>query len=88
MEKKSFREAASERHLGGIWEASGTPGGHGAPGGSKTEKSIPILARMQSCIKMLILHCVFEGQITKYCKLQPKMLAGSRQQSAGAAKAP
>jgi hypothetical protein len=22
-------------HLGGIWEASGTPAGHGAPGGSK-----------------------------------------------------
>ena len=28
-------------------------------------------------MEMLILHTVFEGQITKYCKLQAKMFAGS-----------
>ena len=37
---------------------------------------------------MLILHCVFAGQITKYYKLQRKMLAGSRGRSARAVKAP
>jgi hypothetical protein len=31
---------ASERHLGGIWEASGTPGGHGTPGGSESQKTM------------------------------------------------
>ena len=35
------------RHLGGIWEASGTPGGHGAPGGSESQKSMPLSAKMQ-----------------------------------------
>jgi len=30
----------------------------------------------KSVIKMLILHIVCEGQITKYCKLQARMLPG------------
>ena len=34
------------RHDGGKG-GTGTPGGHGAPGGSKSQKSMPILARMQ-----------------------------------------
>ena len=35
---------ASGRHLGGTWEASETPGGHGAPGGSESQKSMPLSA--------------------------------------------
>ena len=41
----------------------------------------------KSSIKILILHNVFEGKITKYCRLQCKMLRGSHGRSAGAAKA-
>ena len=47
IEKESSRGGASRRHLGGIWEASGTPGGHGAPGGSESQKSMPLSAKMQ-----------------------------------------
>ena len=42
---------ASGRHLGGILEASGTPGGHGAPGGSESQKSMPLSAKMQHFLK-------------------------------------
>ena len=43
--KENHREEIIEE--GGIWEASGTPGGHGAPGGSKSQKSMPFSAKMQ-----------------------------------------
>ena len=36
----------------------------------------PSELKCKSCIKMLILHNVFEGQITKYCKLHAKMMDG------------
>ena len=38
---------ASEKHLRSIWEASGTPGGHGAAGGSESRKSMPLSTKMQ-----------------------------------------
>ena len=38
---------ASGRHPGGVWGASATPGGHGAPGSSKSQISMPLSARMQ-----------------------------------------
>ena len=50
IDEESFERGiweASGRHLGGIWEASGTPAGHGAPGGSESQKSMPLSAKMQ-----------------------------------------
>ena len=48
IEKRSLRRNHwKENHRGeiieerAIWEASGTPGGHGATGGSKSQKSMP-----------------------------------------------
>ena len=52
---------ASERHLRGIWEASGTPGGHGAPGGSKSQKSMPLSAKMQHFLKNVDFTLCFGG---------------------------
>ena len=37
---------SSGRYSGGIWEAPWTQGGHGAPGDSKSLKSMPLSARM------------------------------------------
>ena len=42
---------ASGRHPGGIWEASGSPAGDGAPGGSKSQKSMALSAKMQDFLK-------------------------------------
>jgi hypothetical protein len=61
--KENPREEIIEER--GIWEASGTPGGHGAPGGSKSQKSMPLSSKMQTLHLFLISRNVFEGQITK-----------------------
>ena len=47
------------------------------PGDPGLENRCPSQLKCKSSIKMSILQCVFEGQITKYCKLQAKMLRGS-----------
>jgi hypothetical protein len=99
IEEESLRREACGRHLGGIWEVSGThlggiweapwtPGGHGAPGGSESQKSMPSQLGCKSSIKILILHAVSEGQITKHFKLQSKMIDGSSQRSRGTLEAP
>ena len=71
---------ASERHLGGIWGASGTHLGgiweasarHLGLQAAMGLQEAPNLTnrclsqlKCKSSIKMLILHCVFEGPITK-----------------------
>ena len=48
IEKESLRREASDRHLGGIWEAAGGSWRLGAPGGSKTPKSMPLSAKIQN----------------------------------------
>ena len=55
-----------------------------APGGPRrlqeafeAKNDAPLGYNAKSVIEMLILHWVFGGQITKHCKLQTKMLAGS-----------
>jgi hypothetical protein len=65
------------RHLSGFRRVPETPGQR-APGGSKQKKPVPLSVECKSSIKMLILHKVFQGQVTKYCKLQSKMIDGSR----------
>jgi hypothetical protein len=71
---RDIREA-SGRHPGYIWEASGciqeasgTPGSHGAPGGSKSQKSMPLSAKMQKHSEFLcrpILGIVEEKSTTR-----------------------
>ena len=103
IEKESLRGEASERHLGGIWEA---PGRHlggiweaserhlglqaatGLQEAPNHKNRCPSQLKCKSCVKICILHTVCEGQISKYCKLQAKMLTGSRRRSTGATKAP
>ena len=85
-------EGGTGKYLGGIWEA---PGGSQRLQEARRLQEAPnhesrCLSRLEfkSSIKMLILHCVFEGQIIKYCKLQGKMLRGSLGRSATDLKAP
>ena len=63
---------ASGRHLGGIWEASGGHLGLQAAMGLQEapdhKNRCHSLLKGKSSIKMLILHCVFESQITKCVK--------------------
>ena len=77
--KKNHREEIIEER--GIWKASGRhPGGiREAPGRLQETPGgrCPCQLECKSCVKILILHNVFEGQITKYYKLQAKMLPGS-----------
>ena len=62
---------ASERHLhlGGIWKASGRHLGLQAAmelqEAPNLKNRCPSQLKCKISIKMLILHCVFEGQITK-----------------------
>ena len=72
------------RHLEVIWRREAEE----ANGGQISHFVTPFAAECKSSFKMLILLSVFEGQITKYCKLQAKMLRGSRQRSAAPLKAP
>jgi hypothetical protein len=69
IEKGSSRGEASRRHLGGIWEASGRHLGLQAAMGLQEapnhKNRCPSQLKCKSCIKMLILQCFFEGQITK-----------------------
>ena len=54
--------------LGVIWESFGGLEAEEASGRHlevRSQKSMPLSAKMQKSFKMLILHCVFEGQITK-----------------------
>ena len=57
-------------HLGDIWEDVGWRGIWGAFGGQISENRCQSATECKSCISFSILRCVFEGQITKYCKLQ------------------
>ena len=79
------------RHMGN-WQA---------PGGSQTLQEARglqeapnhknwclSLLECKSFIKMMISHCVFEGQITKYCKLHSEMLSGMLAWSRRQVKAP
>ena len=63
---------ASGRHLGGIWKASGRYLGLQAAMGLQEapnhKNRCPSQLKRKSVIRMLILHCVFEGQITKCVK--------------------
>jgi len=81
IEKESLRREASGRHLGGIWEASGKhlalQEAMGLQEAPNHKNRCPSRLEDKSFINILILHCVCKDQITKYCKLQAKMLAGS-----------
>ncbi len=77
-----FRDT-SGRHLGGSRRLPDIPGGQGA----SSNRSLSLLKCKRS-IKILILHYVFEGQITKCCKLHSKVMGGSQQRSASPGKAP
>ena len=76
IEKESSRRETSAKHLGSIWEASGRHLGLQEAMGLP-ENQCPSRLEWKSSIKMLIWHSIFEDQITKYCKLQTKMLSGS-----------
>ena len=72
-------------HLEVIWTSFGSDLRARPPRGPRRLQEAPNLKnrcpsqlKCKSSIKMSILHCVFEGQITKYRKLQTKMLPGSR----------
>jgi hypothetical protein len=69
-----------------FWKHLGAPRSRiliGAVFGNSSRNRCPSQLKCKSSIKMLILHCVFEGQITKYCKLQAKMLRGRALPEAG-----
>ena len=60
---------ASGRHLGGIWEAAGRHLGLQAAMGLQEAPNLknrcPSQLKCKSCIHLLILRGVFEGQLTK-----------------------
>jgi hypothetical protein len=78
--------------MGDIWEAFGKHLGPQAAmelqEAQNHKNRCPSHLKRKSSFEMLILLRVFESQITKHCKLQVKMLAGSRQRSARPTKAP
>ena len=80
IEKELVRAEASRRCLGGIWEASerhlgangdasgrhvGLQEAMGLQEAPNHKNRCLSQLKCKSSIKMLILHCVFEGQITK-----------------------
>jgi hypothetical protein len=78
------RWEASGMVLEVIWESFRDPRGTqmdpGYPGGSRrswTQKVMPISAKMLKLYENAYLTFCFEGQVTKYCKCQSKMLHGS-----------
>ena len=73
-------------HVGGSQRLQGARGLQEAP---NHKKRCPSHLECKSSIKMLILHStVFEGQITKYCKLLSKIIDGSSGRSVKQIKAP
>jgi len=47
IEERAIWEACG-KYSEGIWEASGTPGGHGAARGSESQTSMPVSTRIQT----------------------------------------
>ena len=71
-------QEAPRKHPGGTQEAPRRPQDtQEAPEASESNYCNTSKLKCKSCINMSILRCVFEGKITKYCKLQAKMLPGS-----------
>ena len=93
IEKESLRGEAAEssgKHLGAIWdpfrsplgaiwETSGRTYGEEASGGQISYYVPHSRKECKSSIYLCILRSVFEGQITKYRKLQQKTPRGSLQ---------